>query len=239
MHLRTLFGEIIDLALSISTEDTLTEALADVGSRHQFDHFAYLSLDGSSARTFAVSNYPAEWQAIYFGRSYMVVDPVVTIAKRVMRSFQWSVEEQRRCSTANERGFWDAAAAFGIRAGLTVPVWGSCGQVAMLTFASARNLRPNALRDCECAVAVTAVAYLHTRLGTAGGSVATRRRPGLTDREVLCLRWIAAGKSMRDVAQIAGLTYHTVRWDLDNVRAKLNVCNIKQALALAVELRLI
>jgi DNA-binding CsgD family transcriptional regulator len=60
--------------------------------------------------------------------------------------------------------------------------------------------------------------------------------PVLSDREILCLRWIAAGKTMSDIAQLSGLTYRTVRWDLDNVRAKLNVKNIKQALVLALEL---
>jgi DNA-binding CsgD family transcriptional regulator len=35
------------------------------------------------------------------------------------------------------------------------------------------------------------------------------------------------------------LNYHTVRWDLDNIRAKLNVKNLKQALSLALQLGLI
>jgi LuxR family transcriptional activator of conjugal transfer of Ti plasmids len=235
MHLRTLLGELIDSTFFLSTGDALKEALAKIAARHDFERFAYLSLEATSPRSFAVSNYPEEWQSLYFGRHYMVVDPVVTIGKRIMHMFHWCADEHRRRATKDERGFWDAASAFDIRAGVTVPVRGPFGQVAMLTFASAHGLRAKEFNVSECVAAATAVAYLNSRYCTMRPSTMLPR-PVLSDREILCLRWIAAGKTMSDIAQLSGLTYRTVRWDLDNVRAKLNVKNIKQALVLALEL---
>ncbi len=44
---------------------------------------------------------------------------------------------------------------------------------------------------------------------------------------------------MRSIAEVTGLTYHTVCWDLDRVKAKLGVRTQKQALAVASRFRLI
>jgi len=238
MNMRTLFHDMIDLTATTSTEDSLRAAVARITTKHGFERFAYLNLDAVSARSFAVSNYPQDWQAMYFGRSYMALDPVVTMGKRMMRAFQWCVDEQRRRATKDERGFWDAASQFGIRAGVTVPIRVCYGQVAMLTLASSQNLRPREFCETECAVAATSATFLHSRL-VSTNCPTTQRQPGLSDREALCLGWIAAGKSMQDIAEILGLNYHTVRWDLDNIRAKLNVKNLKQALSLALQLGLI
>jgi len=238
MRIRALFQEMTNSSFATLTEDSLRQAVAGIATSYGYDRFAYLNLDTVGAGSFAVSNYPPDWQAMYFARSYMLIDPVVTMGKRIMRAFPWCVNEQRRRATQEERGFWDAASAFGIRAGLTVPISVNFGQTAMLTLASAHNLKPIELCDVECAAAATSVAFLHSRFGGTDCPT-TQRRPGLSDREALCLKWVAAGKSMRDIALILGVNYHTVRWDLDNVRAKLNVKNLRQALSRAIKLRLI
>ncbi|CCM79542.1 autoinducer binding domain-containing protein [Rhizobium mesoamericanum] len=238
MRIRALFQELTNSSHATLTEASLKKAVAEIATSYGYDRFAYLNLDTMGAGSFAVSNYPRDWQKIYFDRSYTLVDPVVTMGKRIMRAFSWSVNEQRRRATQEERGFWDAASAFSIRAGLTVPIRVSFGQTAMLTLASPYDLKPIALRDVECLAAATSVAFLHSRFGGTDRPT-TRRRPGLTDREALCLKWVAAGKTMMDIAVILGVNYHTVRWDLDNVRAKLNVKNLRQAISRAIKLRLI
>lgn len=235
--MRSLFGEIVDTTFSASTEEALTAGIAQAAKRYGFENFAYLNLHAASAKSFAVSNYAAEWQSVYFLRSYMIIDPVVTMGKRLMRAFQWSAARSRKLADKDERGFWDTSAAFDLRTGLTVPIRIGMGQVAMLTFASPLERELHKLSDADSCLAATAVAFLHMRFRQAE-SPTTLRQPGLTDREALCMRWAAAGMSMQDIAVVTGLTYHTVRWDLDNVRAKLGVKNLKQALAVASALGL-
>jgi LuxR family transcriptional regulator, activator of conjugal transfer of Ti plasmids len=237
MSMRALFGEIIDAALSASSEDTLTGRIADTGRQYGFDNFAYLSLHTASARSFAISTYAPEWQSVYFLRSYMVIDPVVTMGKRMMRAFQWSSTRSRKMAGKDERGFWDLSAAFGLRTGLTVPIRTGMGQVAMLTFASDMERQFETFTEADNCLASTAVAYIHMRLGNSAQPT-TLRKPGLTEREALCMRWAAAGMSMHDIALTSGLNYHTVRWDLDNVRSKLGAKNLKEALAVAAALHL-
>lgn len=238
MATRALFSEIIDLAFSASTEKKLRTALATVARRYGYENFAYLSLNAANAKSFAISNYPDQWQSIYFGRSYMIVDPVVTMGKRLMRAFPWSVDRQRRLAGSTEKGFWDSAAGFGIRSGLTVPIPGHLGQVAMLTFAASSEVDCVQFVEADAAIAAVSVAYLNSRLATTVHPTSLRR-PGLTDREAFCLRWLAAGKTMHDIALLSGLTYHTIRFHIDNARAKLNAKNSREAVAIATALRMI
>ncbi len=238
MRIRALFQDMTDSTFTTSTEDALKEAVAGIARRYGFDRFAYLNLDTTSARDIAVSNYPSDWQAIYLSRSYKLIDPVVTISKRIKRAFQWRVGEQRKKASVEERGFWDIASDFGISTGLTVPISVKFGQLAMLTLASPDEMHPEVLREAEYAAAAAAVAFVHARLG--GADYPTKQhKPTLTDREVLCMRWMAAGKTMQETAVILGLNFHTVRFDLDNVRAKLKANNIMHALSLCLKLRLI
>lgn len=42
----------------------------------------------------------------------------------------------------------------------------------------------------------------------------------LKPRELECIRWLAAGKSLEDVAELTNLSYRTVRYHLDNARER-------------------
>ena len=57
------------------------------------------------------------------------------------------------------------------------------------------------------------------------------RRFKLSDREITCLRWIALGKTAQDIAEIEGLSVHTVRSYLRNGMEKLNASTQAQAIA--------
>lgn len=138
MHGSSLFDRLIDATVAAANEHSLKTALSDVARAHGFERFAYLNLH--TAKSFAVSTYQKEWQSLYFSRSYMAIDPVVTAAKRLRRAFRWSVDVERRRADNSIKEFYDAAAEFGIRSGLSIPIWTGFGQFAILTLASAVHL---------------------------------------------------------------------------------------------------
>ncbi|MDQ7250442.1 helix-turn-helix domain-containing protein [Dongia sedimenti] len=59
----------------------------------------------------------------------------------------------------------------------------------------------------------------------------------LTRRELQCLEWAARGMSARNIGQTLGITRRTAAFHLDNVRMKLDVRTIQQAVALLAEAR--
>lgn len=72
-------------------ESAARRALRHFALEADFDFFAYLYLRGPES--FAVSNYPTEWQLLYVEKDYIRVDPVATMAKHTPPIFfAWSAE---------------------------------------------------------------------------------------------------------------------------------------------------
>lgn len=67
----------------------------------------------------------------------------------------------------------------------------------------------------------------------------TRLTDPLTDREIDCLTWTAAGKTSAEIAEILGLSEHTVNHYLNRTTKKLDTVNRTQAVAKALRIGII
>ncbi|QWW68537.1 LuxR family transcriptional regulator [Rhizobium sp. WYJ-E13] len=67
----------------------------------------------------------------------------------------------------------------------------------------------------------------------------TRMTDTLTDREIDCLNWTAAGKTSAEIAEILDLSEHTVNHYLNRATKKLDTVNRTQAVAKALRIGLI
>jgi DNA-binding CsgD family transcriptional regulator len=61
----------------------------------------------------------------------------------------------------------------------------------------------------------------------------------ITNRQRECLRWIAAGKTRKDIAAILSISYETVREHLENALHRLDCATTAQAAVKAYRLGLI
>ncbi|WJH38536.1 helix-turn-helix transcriptional regulator (plasmid) [Aliirhizobium terrae] len=57
--------------------------------------------------------------------------------------------------------------------------------------------------------------------------------PKLSQRQALCLKWSSEGKTMDEIAEILEITKQSVRFHLDEARAKLDAVNLIQASSMA------
>jgi LuxR family transcriptional activator of conjugal transfer of Ti plasmids len=231
------FDRLIEASLTALGERYLKSAVEDFALDHGFEFYAYLHI--RAKRCLAVSNYPSEWQGHYLERSYSRIDPVITAAKRGLRAFCWSLEGGRSNMEGDLRRFHEEAAEFNIRAGFSIPVRTGFGQFAVLTLASSRATSLENARNMDVVQAAAAAAMIHaafSRRGKVGGNPAL---VALNESEIMCLRWAAEGKSMAEIAQLAGIKYNTVRFYIDAAKEKLEAVTLQQATALATRLMLI
>lgn len=81
-------------------------------------------------------------------------------------------------------------------------------------------------------------AHLYMTLQTSGledtGS-APPEQPELHPKQLECLRWAAAGKAYRDIADIVGISPRTVRFHLDAARTRYGYATITQAIVRAAK----
>lgn len=223
--------DLLDRLETASSGRALRSALESFGGRTGFDHFAYVHLRGPVAEIF--TDYPREWRERYFENRYDAVDPVIVAARRSLKIERWSGDAAHIRRGSTQWLFFRDAAAYGLRSGISVPIRVGFGGTAVLAFASAR--REIDVRSIEAARAHTAVAFLHLKLAEFGGTNPASYELELTPRETLCLTWASLGKTMKETATLIGVNERTVRFYLDEAKAKLGAHNIAHAIRLGIE----
>lgn len=234
--MQSWFQRLIDVSSVAGTTAALEQALPKLICDIGFDRYAFLHIQ--PVRTYAVSNYPSEWQTRYLARDYTRIDPVVAMARAQMKAFTWAAVGVRQAHSKAVRAFYSEAGDFGIRSGISVPVRTAFGHISMLTLAS--NKPSLSLEtDFDQVTAVTSVALLHASLEHHDVEPTAARSIELTAKQALCLKWSAEGKSMKAIATIENMSYATVNFHLNNARKSLDASSLAQATALAAKLKLI
>lgn len=231
-----LFLRLIDtLALPLD-EQGARRALRDFAEEAGFSYFAYLYLRGPA--TFAVSNYPREWQSLYVEKNYLRIDPVVTNAKHGPPLYTWSAEDAGRLGRRAISQFFSDAARFGIQSGMSVSVPVGFRDRMVFSLAGAEP-RVSVEGGIDPVTAAVAVAFVHSRLADAIGDTSLASEIRLSPREAECLRWFAEGVSMPDIALMLGITERTVRSYIDVATRKVGAANNRQAGTIATRMGLI
>lgn len=229
--------KLIDTLSLPLDESAARRALRHFALDADFDFFAYLYLRGPES--FAVSNYPTEWQLLYVEKDYIRVDPVVTRAKHGPPIFSWSAAAGTvKGGRKDVRQFYADAAQFGVCSGLSIAVPVGFKSRMVFTLASKR-LVPVDVEAVDPVTAAIAVAFVHSRLGRGGNDVSLSTGIRLSPREAECLRWFSEGMSMPDIAETLGIGFRSVRSYLDAATAKLGATNTRQAATIATRLGLI
>jgi len=227
---------LIDLAALRGDENVLKDALAHLAQQAGFSGYAYLYI--RPGNTIASSNYPPEWRAIYFKRKFDAIDPIVNRAKSLKRLFTWSGEEERRRLSKDKRAFFDRAADFGIRSGLTIPIRAANGSTSMFTLASDKSVI-DLKRDIDPVAAAAAVGQLHIRMSSLPLTPDAQHPAWLDPKEAAYLNWIAVGKTMEETADLEGVKYNSVKSKLEETRKRLDIHTMPHLVALAIRAGLI
>ncbi len=114
------------------------------------------------------------------------------------------------------------------------PTHDASGLRGSVSFGGDReNFTPHEMRDLSY-IAI----HVFEQLGKIRNTD-TRVTDALTDREIDCLTWTASGKTSAEIAEILGLSEHTVNHYLNRTTKKLNTVNRTQAVAKALRIGII
>ncbi|MDE2183695.1 MAG: LuxR family transcriptional regulator [Alphaproteobacteria bacterium] len=208
-------------------------AMAEAASAFELPCFAYLRMPRDNRALAAlISTYPVGWTDHYLNVHYERLDPVIRVAHQRTEPFEWGLGADDFDLSKQQQTFFDEAAEFGIRCGFTIPIKDARGPVAAVTFASdvrrpefQRSIQANARVLQLMAISLHAHARrkLYTDIDIKGVH--------LTARERECMHWAAQGKSRWETGQILKVSAWTVKFHLDNAKAKLGVRTVTQAIA--------
>lgn len=220
----------------VSTFDELTPFIRDLlepyGLCNVVYHASHLpGLPGT--HPLLVLTYPVSWIDRYFEKDYFRVDPVVAEASRSILPFDWDRLERW---SPQVRNFFGESVDAGVgRHGLTLPVRGPSGELALFSLTSEANdrdwtlLRSRYMRDFQ-----VIAHYVHARATQLAGAVPTREVRRLSPRERQCLEMLASGYPVKRMSHVLSLSESAVRLYLDSARHKLMAINKHHAVARAV-----
>lgn len=224
--------------LAVESVGALQRQLEIIIGQLGFDHFSCGVMRQDAATRMPsvhlLSCYPQDWQAHYAAHHYFEQDPVIahTIRHRKPLPVIWS-EPGTLADPVHDRIFSEAF-DFGLRSGVTVSCQG-VDQVGVLSLSSDRNLAairgelPRALGSAQLLAC-----YLQEVWNRLGGQIAPHRAFSLSQRELECLHWAAAGKTSWEIARILSIAERTVVFHIGRAVEKLQVSNRRQAVAKAI-----
>jgi DNA-binding CsgD family transcriptional regulator len=212
-------------------EQTLKAIAANIGVLH----IAYAPLysrkseDANLLR--AICTYSVEWQARYFKKQYVRIDPVIARGSEAVLPFDW---DELHKDDPFTRAFFDDAVDHDVGCnGLSIPVRNRKGIRSLVSFTSnhskddwAKYKLTNMIKLQPMAVLIDSAAGINFRL--------TPEPVELSKREEECLIWAARGKTYHDIASLLNLSFASVKTYLDTARHKLSCINLTHAVAVAI-----
>jgi DNA-binding CsgD family transcriptional regulator len=183
------------------------------------------SLDPTALLAFG--SYNQNWKRQYATEPSCRHDPARAQAILRAGSVQWR-RLFAQVRDPEHRAFVKAARAQGFKDGVTTPIHGPQGCVAIMMFSADRAITLDG-EDEEALSHIAMAFHQRVRRLTAAALVAVPQPARLTAREVECLQWVLEGKTNWEIGVLTGVTARTVQFHLSNSARKLGVYNRVQA----------
>jgi LuxR family transcriptional regulator/LuxR family quorum-sensing system transcriptional regulator CciR len=189
------------------------------------DRVAYLHLpplgapDAARPRFFA-EGFCEDLVARFFEERLFRDTPAIRISSLVVEPVYWDELVAMEIRSDREREFLDKIKAAGVGDGVGIHAYGPNGRHGQFSLGfrpGVRRLAPEALNEAQwiCQIAhLRYCALLTPALAPAGE---------LSERESEVLAWVARGKSNVTIADILGISTHTVNAHMRNIYLKLGV----------------
>ncbi|MEI9426171.1 helix-turn-helix transcriptional regulator [Mesorhizobium sp. Cs1299R1N3] len=237
------FGRFLEQTDGVAQPEQLFELLSAFALNLDFPWIAYDSFTPDQKclmhlrRDAALMlNYADEWQKRYFEMGYDRIAPILKRCRKRAGAFRWSEMYNDASTTENERRVFDEAATFGLRSGISVPLYGPHATLAIMSFA----------QPWACELQQRTIPYLqlaalqfHLNVIQYTNPSDVKKVPKLSRRETECILWVARGKSSWEIGIILGISFNTVNYHIKNVTQKLDSANRRVAAVKATNLGII
>jgi LuxR family transcriptional regulator, quorum-sensing system regulator BjaR1 len=231
---------------------TVEDQLREIdGLNTQFDVFRFMKrlMEAYGARAFMVANmphptslnlashtvitnWPAELITLFDKQGLLATSPLFKKLRSSFVPFQFELE-----AINTQRGdnvSWQLFSPYRLMRGAYFPVHDSTGMRGTVAFSGDG---PSFSLQQMMELSFLSI-RVYEKLGQIR-SLTTRPADTLTQRELDCLNWTAAGKTSSEIAEILGLSEHTVNHYLNRAAKKLDSVNRTQAVATALRSGLI
>lgn len=217
---------------ALATQYDIVRFLRKVAEIYGMRSFLVTRMPGMTSHTLqstsVISSWPTELMARYDQASLMAGSPVLARLRESTVPFTVDLEETAGGS-ARGAEVLDIMRAHKMQRFAVFPVSDPDGQRGVMSF---YGDRPVLVLHEMMELSMLSI-HVFDRLYQISRS-SQKPGEGLTDREIDCLNWTAAGKTSAEISEILGLSEHTVNHYLNRATRKLDTVNRTQAVAKAL-----
>ncbi|MGA7239908.1 MAG: autoinducer binding domain-containing protein [Bryobacteraceae bacterium] len=193
---------------------------------------------GRKAGHGVTGNYPKDWMDYYMEKGYFTQDPVPKYAFTTSAAYTWEHVVETCAISKKQKTLMNEAQDAKLYSGAAVAIYGPNFEVAGVGIASSYNkLRPSK----DTLAIIRAVShqfhFAYSQFDLPNGQ--PERQVSLSPREREVLSYSAEAKSVPVIGIIMGISRGTVKFHLQNIYRKLDVCTKQQAIVKAIRLGLI
>lgn len=203
----------------------MASAIAPLGAC-RFARVAFMRPDTEPSIGPLVGSFDPAWVTHYVEQGFAAHDIVLEAALETTAPKRWA-EWARRAPSRETREVFAAAASFGSKDGLSIPVHHWRGAAAAIVMVGEQ------IDDAPEAQSFLHLVGIHFNTAlerlAAAALPEPDRRTLLTARQTECLRWVAAGKSDWEIGEILGLSAHTIHRHVERAKIRLDVRTRTQA----------
>ena len=179
-------------------------------------------------------NLTPAWEKFSDQRNIPTRSPALTTARRQTAPFSFVEVFDNPALPPEQQWVWQTTREWGWRNGFVVPVHGPRGYFSYVSIASPE--RDLDLRF-ENRARLQMLAFLaHDRCSALSLAERPDAAPDpsrkLSERELECMRWVAAGKTDWEIGAILIISSSTARFHVENARRKLDASTRAQAVAI-------
>lgn len=185
------------------------------------------------------SNYPSKWREEYDRQNMRATDLTVEHCFKAVSPFVWMPGSFK---TTAQSAMYEGAAGHGLKAGVTLPIRGTGGEIGMLTCvrdqAPGPDFHMELLGQLGSLTLLRDIAFdaMRTYMHAAAPSEDV---PVLTPRERDCLEWMVAGKTAWEIGRILGISEAGVNYHFGNLRTKFGVTRRNDVVIKAIRLGIV
>ena len=232
--------EIAHEAMGVSSDEEMHRLLLRVRTLMPCEYIiAFLGETGAQGNLKGVAklvnvSFSAEWLGAYLEKGYATVDPVLLTHFRQFKSQLWS-ETFRRASSTPELDFIEHAGSYQLSEGVTLGQHSNVRALGSLFSFAGKDMGKHPRHRALLAYLAP---HLHIALmRTAFSPSNSRSLLSVREREVL--QWMIEGKTNWESSRILGISERTVKFHVQNILTKLQSSTRGQAIAQALEQRLV
>lgn len=225
-----VFGVVQQLQ-DCKTQFDVLRLLREICTGFGYQYYFVVKGPGSEARSFSqaivITSAPSELVQAHEAREPVSSNPLAGILRQTGAPFEFRLDDPASCVPADFRSFAEAvSSAYNLDRAFIVPVYHPDHGAAAVLFMGKRA----PMSIAETAELALYGHMVHDKLHQVSAKPAKPDSP-LTERERECLIWTSVGKTSVEIAQILGLSEHTVNHYLNNAARKFNAVNRTQAVA--------